>query len=335
MLESPLTPQRRFTEREVRLNAFGRSSALGWALTIEPYAVLLNKIDFSIREDERLNGLACIREVDNHRCVEVTTGCCGELARVIDAALALPQLVRLPVRRLGPNRQKELLLGACMDFIVWHEIQHHGLGHVGHFCGAGDPGFAERGQSNAAAAPSRQPMSIMDRRACELSADGEAATFLWHHQQPLRHDRLSRYHGLARREMLGVISLAQALVFASIAAGEPAMHLYDLGQDACGEQSCDVAARSACYPHPCLRVMHAHAQLRPTSKWKAIGDRRSASQSFEIAGALSKAGLFTFDLFRPLFYEEPYLLAAESTTIDHWKRISGIVEAKGLWPRRW
>jgi len=333
MADASATPVRRYTKENVRALALGRSSALGWALTVERYAILLDQIDFVIEEEDELNACARIRRNDRRREIEINTGSCGVLQHAIDAAMTLSGLAHLPAPRHGPVRQKDLLLGACLDFIVWHEVQHHGLGHVGYFHGPGDPGFAERGTGDPDSS-SMRPLTSLDRRACELSADGEAASFLWRHQEALRSDRLSRYHGLARREMLAVASLASALVFASIAAGEPAMHLYDVGRDVQGRESEEIAERSRHYPHPCLRVMHAHAQFRPPSRWKARGDLRVTSRSLGIAAALSRAGVFTFDLFRPLYEEESYLLVNSKATMDHWALISERVETEGLWKRR-
>jgi len=227
----------------------------------------------------------------------------------------------------------QILVGASLDFIVWHEVFHHVLGHVRSFYGFGFPGLGERSSMNYSAVPNdpvRQPSSI-DLRACELSADTQAILMIWRFQRLLRTHPDSRYAGLSRREMLKIVSFSVMTTFALISSGEPRLGLYELGMDSDGTHSPSVFTRSETYPHPAVRMMQVDAQLERQSKLSWFyRDRRTTLDALGIVASLGKTGILPFEIVDPILRDPKLLLHNSRQIAEHWTRISSDVEPFGL-----
>lgn len=309
---------------------YGRSSVLGWARTDRIFEQALSRIRYSVHPAPDLNAWAFMDRESGMRVVEIHIGTLLELRELTERVLEWRELFRaLRGPKYGRCGLEDLVLAACIDLIVWHEIQHHGLGHVGYFHGAGDPGFSER-FSQRKTSSSRMPMSYLDRRACELSADSQAIQFMWRFQRDLRHDRQSRYYRIPRTELLQLFSFSVYLLFAAIGAREPQLHSFI-------ETSCAIGGavppevRSP-YPHSGVRAMQIHSLLEHSGfhSW-FLRDRRTVLRGLTLAVKLAKSGDITFNVFNPIS-DEPQLLESENhRIIDHWMAIAPVVERQGLW----
>ncbi len=313
--------------------AFGRASILGVCRASPDYARLLDQVEYRCVANAQLNARAYIRASDNRRCVTLNSGCWIVLLQLIDSALEWDVLCQLlPIPALGIVRVRELLLGAALDFIVWHEIQHHGNGHVGYFHRRGDPGFAERGNVLMGRGPTALQMSSMDARACELWADGQAMNVIWRMHHVWVRDRNCRYYKMRRHALRNVFVIAAALLFACIADGEPSMHLYDLGKDAGGHEDEAVASRQYVYPHPSMRAVYVVKQLASARRLSWLhGDRSGAFRTLAFIKPLEHAKVIPFGLMLPFSTEGTYLTASSHQILEHWKVIAPRLMPYGLW----
>lgn len=295
---------------------YGRSSVLGWARTDRIFEQALSRIRYRIHPAPDLNAWAFMDRESTMRVVEINTGTLLELRNLIERVLEWQELfTALRGPKHGRCGVESLVLAACIDLIVWHEIQHHGLGHVGYFHGVGDPGFSDR-SSQGGTSRSRMRMYYLDRRACELSADSQAIQFMLRFQRDLRHDRRSRYYKIPRTELLQLFSFSVYLLFAAIGAREPKFHRFIETSCAAGSGMPD-KARSP-YPHSGVRAMQIHRLLEHSCFQSWIHqDRRTVLQGLTLAVRLAKSGDIAFNVFDPISDEPEFLERENHRIIDH------------------
>lgn len=306
---------------------FGSGSVLSWALAQPVFQEALSDFRYKVAPLDYLNARAYLCSAGTERCIEVNRGTTKEAATLIAIAFSSGELLRgLRLGGLSADLVSRTALGCFMDLIVWHEIQHHGLGHVDYFHGPGGLGFFERPSQETTGEGSRR-MTPLDRRACELSADGQAAAFIWRHQGALRSDPDSRYYRLSRKQMLVIMTFAAMLLFALVGDGEPDLLSYDESA-AAGDRG------RAYYPHPTVRVMHVDAQLERFSRcWWLRADRRLTLRAMVQAVRLARSGVLAFDVFEPIVTDPPGILRSSSMILNHWDHIAADVEVTGAWAK--
>ncbi len=313
--------------------AYGSHSVLGLALRDPAFEPILKQIRFVTAFQNEFNASAT---VDRHgmNIVSVDEHCLIELTTMFGMCLQIPQVRQfLSIKGRSQHEILELLVGASLDFIVWHEIFHHVLGHVRYLHARGICGLSERSSLDFAA-QTKNPLprpSSYDLRACELSADTQAILMIWRFQRILRKHQDSRYYRLKRKEMLKLVSFSVMVTFAVIANGEPMMEMYELGLNQDGSESDETFDRSRIYPHPTVRMMQVDAQLERRSKLSWFyRDRRATLEALGVVASLGKTGVLPHEILYPILKEQQLLLISGRRIFEHWVQIAPEVEKYGL-----